>query len=523
MTGSCCGRQAPGRDGLPAEGRHGAPAPAAGQAPAVSAPAVLLPYQQRFLADLSPVRLWEKSRRIGASWGVAAEASLIAAAEVDGMDVWYIGYNREMAQEFIRDSANWAKHYQLAAEEVDEIVLADPDGDIAAFRITFAGGHRITALSSRPTGLRGKQGLVVIDEAAFHDDLPGLIKAAMALLMWGGRVVVISTHFGVENHFNEIISEIRAGKKPYSLHRTTLDDALAEGLYQRICLATKRTWSPEAEAAWRNELVNFYGDAADEELFCIPSQSGGFYLSRALVEARMVAAPVLRQKYEAGYEFLPEHIRVAEVRDWLEAHLKPLLQALDPSCRSYYGMDFGRTGDRSVIVPLTEDRGLNRAIPFVVELGNAPHKVQEQVLFYIVERLPRFSHGANDAGGNGSYLAEVAAQRFGSARVSQIKLSQEWYRENMPKYKAALEDGILTMPKDEDLLSDHRTIVVDKGVPKVPDRARTKGSDGGQRHGDAAIACVLAWFAQGQGGGPIEFEALGQPRVGAMLSDYVGG
>ena len=25
------------------------------------------------------------------------------------------------------------------------------------------------------------------DEAAFHDDLPGLIKAAMALLIWGGE------------------------------------------------------------------------------------------------------------------------------------------------------------------------------------------------------------------------------------------------------------------------------------------------------------------------------------------------
>ena len=29
-------------------------------------------------------------------------------------------------------------------------------------------------------GDRGKQGKVTIDEAAFHDDLPGLMKAAMA-------------------------------------------------------------------------------------------------------------------------------------------------------------------------------------------------------------------------------------------------------------------------------------------------------------------------------------------------------
>ena len=35
----------------------------------------------------------------------------------------------------------------------------------------------------------------------------------------------ISTHNGVENLFNEYITEARAGKKDYSVHRITLDDA----------------------------------------------------------------------------------------------------------------------------------------------------------------------------------------------------------------------------------------------------------------------------------------------------------
>jgi phage FluMu gp28-like protein len=43
------------------------------------------------------------------------------------------------------------------------------------------------------------QGKVLIDEAAFHDDLDELLKAAMALTMWGSHVVVISTHDGAEN------------------------------------------------------------------------------------------------------------------------------------------------------------------------------------------------------------------------------------------------------------------------------------------------------------------------------------
>ena len=34
-----------------------------------------------------------------------------------------------------------------------------------------------------------------------------------------------------------------------------------------------------------------------------------------------------------------------------------------------------------------------------------------------------------------------------------------------------------------------------RGVPKVPDDARTTGTDGKPRHGDSAIALVLAMFA----------------------------
>ena len=62
-------------------------------------PTVLLPYQQAWCADQSPVKLCEKSRRIGLSWGEAADTALLAAS-AKGMDAWYIGYNKDMALEF---------------------------------------------------------------------------------------------------------------------------------------------------------------------------------------------------------------------------------------------------------------------------------------------------------------------------------------------------------------------------------------------------------------------------------------
>ena len=236
-------------------------------------PMVLLGYQQRWCADITPVKVCEKSRRIGLSWGEAADSALLAASQ-KGMDTWYIGYNKDMAQEFIRDCADWAKTYGLAASEIEETEEIFKDGDeekaILAYVIRFSSGWRITALSSRPSNLRGKQGRVIIDEAAFHDDLPELLKAAMALLMWGGQVHIISTHNGVDNPFNELVTDVREGKKPYSLHTITFYDAVRDGLYQRICLRLGREWTRESENEWIAEIRASYGDAAAEELDCIP-------------------------------------------------------------------------------------------------------------------------------------------------------------------------------------------------------------------------------------------------------------
>jgi phage FluMu gp28-like protein len=490
-------------------------------------PAVLLGYQQRWVADQSDVAVWEKSRRIGASWCDASDSVLMASPAVDAMDALYIGYSEDMTREYIDDCAMWAKAYSVAAGEMNETVFEDTDenGDtknIKAFRIDFASGRKILALSSRPRSIRGKQGKVTIDEAAFHDDLPGLIKAAMAMLIWGGRVRIISSHSGDANPFNELVNDIRAGKLPYSLHRTTFDDALVDGLYERVKLINGDRLKEKTRAEWRDKIYSQYGDNAAEELDVIPSQGSGRYLTRMMIEACMQAGiPVVRLSLQDAFTLHPSFFREAEMRDWCESILLPLLEALDPLQDHYFGMDFARNGDLSAIWPLAQTSKLDLVTPFIVELRNVPFEQQKQILFYILDRLPRFRAGAMDARGNGQYLAEVAMQRYG-LRIAQVMLTQEWYRENMPPFKAAIEDKKLTLPQDADVLADLRTIVMEKGVAKVPDSARLQGSDGRDRHGDTAVALVLATFAVFQMEVvPMEFQALPQTRFATSLGDYV--
>lgn len=481
-------------------------------------PAALLPYQQRWVRDRAQVKVIEKSRRIGLSWAEAADTALLAASQ-SGMNAFYIGYMKEMAQEFIKDCAAFAKAYSLAAGDISETEEVWFDGDekksIFIYTLRFSSGFRIEALSSAPRNLRGKQGRVILDEFAFHSKQAELLKAALALLIWGGEVHVISTHDGVDNPFNGLCLDIRAGKKPYSLHRVSFQDAVNDGLYERVCLRTKQHPTPAGKDAWVKGIYNQYGAAAEEELDCVPSNSGGAWLSRALIEARMIAAPVLRWQPPAkDFALWPDHLRTDEMREWLDAQLGPVLDTLDPALRSGFGMDFGRNGDLSVLLAFQITQTLHRRFVLALELSDCPFDQQREAVFYVGQRLPRFFAAKLDARGNGQYLSEKAVQKWGS-RVEAVMLSQAWYRENTAQFKAGLEDGTVELISDADHLDDLRAFQVVKGIPLLPD-TRTKGKDGQQRHGDAGVAYLLAHAASRAETVQIEFKSIG---VGAHSRD----
>jgi predicted phage terminase large subunit-like protein len=233
---------------------------------------VFLPYQQRWIRDKSQVKVSVKSRRIGLSWADAYESVLTAAS--GECDCYYVGYNQVMAEQYISDCAEWAGKIGAEYEPQGVKIISDPDKDILIFRIRFASGCKISALSSKPTNLRAKKGRFVLDEYAFHPNPEELLKAGLAALMWGGRVAIISTHNGTSNAFNQLVERCKSGELTYSLHETNLDDALAEGLYQQICKVQEVKWSQQKQDGWRSQLFRDYGRSADEELLAIPSTGG---------------------------------------------------------------------------------------------------------------------------------------------------------------------------------------------------------------------------------------------------------
>ncbi|SDY55208.1 hypothetical protein [Citreimonas salinaria] len=490
---------------------------------------ILMEHQKAWLEDLSDLKVCEKGRRTGITFAEMLGCTLTAAAgkSAGGQNCFYIGDTKDKGREAIGYVAHFAKVIAGEVAEIEEFLFEDqqPDGStkhISAYRVRFASGFRVEALSSNPANIRGLQGTVVIDEAAFHKDVRNVIDAVNAMLIWGGKVRIISTHNGHLNPFNELIREAKAGKNGYKVHRYTFGDAVRNGLFRRVCLMRGQTWSQEAQDAWESTIRTSYGAreaAMSQELDAVPAEMQGAALTRVQIENCMESGiPFQRWMMPDSFKNAPAEHRKAAAEAWCEQHLKQVLQTLDPRRQHFMGEDFARSGDATDIVILEQGVDLVRRTKLIVELRNIPFDQQRDVLFWLLDRIPNFQKGAMDRTGNGAYLAEVAAQRYG-ARIVEVSFSRSWYEMEMPPYIEAFGDRTIILPQHEDVLRDHQALQFVGGIIRVPENFRFKGSDGLDRHGDSAIACALAFHASRSEVTEYGYESV---RTGPNSADGLG-
>lgn len=467
---------------------------------------LLLPYQVRWVDDRSAVKVCVKSRRIGITWATGYEA--VEGAALDkregGQDFWYMTYAEDDAKEFVQDAESWTRAAGLACEH-DEVTLEGSDAaelfllrdgqtSIKVKSIEYRSGNRVTVLPALPRKLRGKGGVLCVDEADSFPDLQAALEAGHAFRMWGGRLMFISTMGDVDGEFCRLIEDIRGGRngrEGWSLHQITLLDAVAEGLYRRICERTHQDWSPEEEQQWIADLLAT--DGAETEFLCVPRRSGGQYLPRALVEPCTADTPVLRFEAPADFMQLHEHERDVQIDRWLEV-VGLALSRLPKDKPHFIGEDFGRSSDMTSIAIGYLSQRMDLVVPLILELGNVPYESQKRVLFHVAKRLPRLTKMVFDATGNGAYLAEQALLHWGETTVEPVSMNVPWYAENLPKLRARFQDRTIQIPRDLDIVLDLGKFEVVDGVPRLPkQRANAKGHKG-KRHGDAgvALACLVA-------------------------------
>lgn len=476
---------------------------------------VLMQHQAQWLSIKAALKVCPKGRRTGITFCQALDDTITAGSmkSAGGDNVYYIGDTKEKGLEFVGYCAKFARVIAEAQGQgvsgIEEYLFADQDDKgnsrhINAYRIRFSSGFQIVALSSRPANIRGLQGKVRIDEAAFHADVQGVLDAATALLIWGGEIVIISSHNGKGNPFNQLIKDIEAGRYGDSgdavVFTVTFDQAVKNGLFERVCMMKGWTPTPEEKEKWYKRIRSAYGPrkaAMREELDAIPRDSGGIcipgvWIERAMKEER----PIVRLHLDDDFVHRPEMERIAWGAEYVRKYILPLMELLDPTLEHVLGMDYARHRHFSVIAPLAIQQNLDRKLPFAVELNNVPSRQQEQILWAILSALPMFRGAAIDATGPGQQMAEYTADKFGHMMIHQVSLSRAWYGAWMPKMVTRFEDGNFDLIKDAAHEQDLRAVEEIDGVPMVGKIERKDLQDPDLvRHGDFAIALCLAEFA----------------------------
>ena len=477
---------------------------------------VFMKHQIEWLAlcEAEDLTICEKGRRTGITYATGLDSAITISTQRKhgGDNVYYVGDTHDKGLEFIGYVAHMLKVMAVAMADgfmgVELFLFKDqqPDGstkNITAYRIRTAAGFQAVALSSNPANIRGLQGIVVIDEAAFHRNVAAVIDAATALIIWGGKVRIISTHDGDANPFNQLVKDSYAGSSGFKVFRCSFDDAVENGLYERVCLVKGWDATAEGKEAWYKKIRSGYGTnraAMLQELDVVPAEGSGVAISGVLIEKCMPEKrPVIRLELDDDFALKSLDERNSWCEAWIDIHVKPIVEALDPDRQHCLGEDYARYSDFTVYAPAYLADDLTRVVPFLVELNNVPTAQQEQILWFILDRLPNFFGASMDGTGNGFGLAERTQDKYGAELIHVIKLSDAWYRENMPGFTQAFEDQTINIPKDTSTKNDIRGLQRILGIVK-PGTVRKKDVDNGKikRHCDSAIALCMMWHASQQ-------------------------
>jgi phage FluMu gp28-like protein len=426
----------------------------------VSAEKYFLPYQAAWINDPAHLKICEKGRQIGLSYGDSYD-SVRKAALKNGKDVWVMSRDEVQAKQYILYCKRWANVLKYAAQDHGEQVFTTENGKAVKVQVlTFASGANIYALSSNPDAIVGKTGHVKLDEFALHKDQRQLYAVAKPVIQWGGTLSIISTHRGVATQFNQLIADIKERGNPmgWSLHTIPIQRAVEDGIVEKINRASGKN---ETREAW---LARQRAECIDEEQWlqeycCIPADESSAFITYAMIAA-----------CEGG----DTH------KDF--SYLKNCGNPIR------IGFDVARTTHLSVI-DVEEKVGDVFHERMRIEMRNKTFSEQEAE-FDRLMTLPDVI-AAIDATGLGRQLAENAVARHGNYRVLPVQFTMNSKSEIAYPLRSAHEDRAVRYPKDEQLRNDLRGIKKES-LPGGGERFVGESADS---HCDRFWAKALALYA----------------------------
>ena len=422
-----------------------------------------LPYQIRWLNDNSKIKIWEKSRRIGATY-VQSFEDVQDCLNKKVPAVWFSSADESAAKEYIDYCEMWVRFFHAIAKSRGVVVI-DNDKDIKAFVIEFANGTKIHALSSNPKGFRSKGGKVVLDEFAFHNNPEELWKAARPCVTWGYPLRILSTHNGKNCLYYKFIDQVNKKQLNWSLHKTPIQLAVAEGLVDKIY--QRQTTKEEQEEWLKNEQDNCFDEYTWLQEYCCIA-------------------------VDEACAFLPYDLITTCEMDNI---LKPLSEIQNDI---YVGMDIGRRKDLTVIWVLEKFENVlyTRA---VIELLKMKFQKQAEILYEVLS-LRNFRRSCIDATGIGMQLSEDAQTKFGKFRVEQIMFTNKIKEELAYTTRTNFENKTVFIPKEHNIREDLHSV---RRITTTANNIRFDAEHSENGHADRFWALSLALHAAESGRGDI--------------------
>ena len=465
---------------------------------------MFLPYQAADIRDTARFQIREKARRIGETYGYAYKYTFKRAAKPG--KTYYTANDTGTVLEFIDYCAFFGRFLNSAFEAFDEELIIEEE-KILTKVLRFRDGGQIIGLSSNPLGLHGKGGDVIGDEFAYHKQAGTMWEAMQATAKWGDDIVVLSTHTSDASPFNRLCNDAKKlyrlahdrgikprawvaerwhvtdelhrlaldnGLLPWSYRRTTIQDAVEQGLVEKINSTkgtkyTREDYLKECRASCTTE------DQWRRQYLCEPSSDAS--------------------------ALLPYNLILGCVSD----------QALRPvsDCTNLYqGGDFARRGHNTSICT-GEQLGDVLWLRDVIRLKGAPWREQLGRIGAIAT-LPQFRRGAYDQTGMGDMPVEELQRLYGEWRIQGVKFTQQSKVNLANPLRRRFDDRAIRIPNDQALFDSLNKV---RAVTTADGRTLFEASDDNDEHADDFWALALLNEAAGQTGGPVAYAAVGARRA----------
>jgi phage FluMu gp28-like protein len=485
-----------------------------------------LSYQNAWITDESQLKIYPKSRRVGITYSTSYRA-VRKCMRNKNFKQWVSSRDMGTAKEFIVDYvARWCKLANIAASGLtgEQIEVIDEDKSVTAFVVTFPNGSRIISLSSNPSAFAGKGGDILLDEMDLHKDQGTLYSMASACVMWGGQLEIVSAYDPMgsdESTFAKLVSEAETGGNPmgWALHKTTLQDAVAAGLVEKINTVRANRNPP------------------------LPPITREAFIAKEFAKCRTVS------QRETQYECKPvsAHGQCAinqqdlnssrEAYDIIRAHLVGDAtdgQKIDPSVQEFIdrrpwkgmarvrfalGYDVARTGHLSSIW-LDAAEGAGWRLVVLITLEKCKFTSQENLIMAILEDLGAV--GAGDATGLGmnvcenlfdSYPNRFLPVNFSATKPELGTLLTETFEKHLqaiPLEPAEIAEDLRGIRKDSSLRTSKMCY------------SESENRLNPLSHCDMAWSCALAKLAGKKLAGQVASESIGEEYDGgAMLPPHL--